>query len=100
MPSTIPRNHYYDDETLHALEDAVRDVWQVLKAHAPYPGWEDDEELKTEIAHRLVALADAGICDPAELRSRTLQTMPLKRRPPLTEGIWVLRPFCWFWLGV
>ena len=28
---------FYDDETLRALELALRGIWQVLKAHEPYP---------------------------------------------------------------
>ena len=30
-------NAFYDDETLCALELALRGIWQVLKAHEPYP---------------------------------------------------------------
>ena len=77
MGSYLPSNNYYDDELLSALEHALLDVWQVLKAHAPYPGWQDDDELKTDIAYTLMALADLGVRDPAELRARTLRTLPL-----------------------
>ena len=83
MASQYPK-HVYDDETLHALEAALRDVWLVLKAHHPDGEWE--AELKTEIAYRLMELADSGVRDPAELRARTLETLPLTAqeltRPP------------------
>ena len=50
-------NAFYDDETLRALELALRDIWQVLKAHEPYPNWDLDPELKQELAFMLLALA-------------------------------------------
>ena len=37
---------FYDDDMLCALEDALRQVWQVLKAHDPYPDWESDQDKK------------------------------------------------------
>ena len=67
---------FYDDDMLCALEDALR---QVLKAHDPYPDWESDPDLKKALAARLMALADSGIRDAQELRSRTLETFPLGR---------------------
>ena len=78
MSSYHPGNHY-DEETLGALEQALRDVWLVLKAHQPYPEWEIDPELKADLACRLTELADAGVRDPAELRARALETLPLTR---------------------
>ena len=70
-------NAFYDDETLCALELALRDIWQVLKAHEPYPNWDSDPELKQELAFMLLALAHSGIRDPQELRRRTLEGFPL-----------------------
>jgi hypothetical protein len=75
--------HYppsYDDMTLHALEQALRDVWQVLKAHDPCGDWHNNSELKRQVARTLMALADTGVTDPQELRSRTLECFDLK--PP------------------
>ena len=69
----------YDDATLTALELALRDVWQVLKAHDPYPNWDHDPELKQQLALTLMALADAGVRDPEELRNRTLESFPLRQ---------------------
>ena len=75
------RNHprYYDEAMISALEQALRDVWQVLKAHDPYPKWDEDPDLKTLLAEKLMALADSGIRDPQELRNRTLQGLSLER---------------------
>jgi len=67
----------YDSITLDILEDTLRDVWQVLKAHAPYPDWNTDPELKKQLAEKLMALADSGIRDPQELRKRMLRCMNL-----------------------
>lgn len=78
MASRNP-SRYYDDAMLQALEQALRDVWQVLKAHDPYPSWDEDPDLKTLLAEKLMALADAGIRDPQELRNRTLQGLSLER---------------------
>ena len=44
----------YDDATLDALEEALRDVWQVLKAHDPYPDWQEDPEMKRALAEKLM----------------------------------------------
>jgi hypothetical protein len=73
------RPRHYDDAMLAALEKALADVWQVLKAHGPYPDWNPDPELKKELAENLMALADSGISDPQELRNRTLQSLSLGR---------------------
>jgi len=69
----------YNDATLAALEHALRDVWEVLKAHNPDGDWENDTELKTALAKNMMALADAGVIDRHELRSRTLETLSLAR---------------------
>jgi hypothetical protein len=70
----------YDDMTLHALEQAFRDVWMVLKAHDPFGDSDDNSELKRQVARTLMALADTGITDPQELRSRRLECFDLKPR--------------------
>jgi hypothetical protein len=76
----IAQNDYsYDDETLDVLEQVLRDVWEVLKAHQPYPGWQSDTELKRKLAHSLMALADAGVRDPQQLRSSVLASFPLQQ---------------------
>ena len=69
----------YDDATLDALEEALRDVWQVLKAHDPYPDWQEDPDLKAALAEKLMALVDSGVRDSQELRNKTLQSLSLGR---------------------
>ena len=71
-----PRN--YDHKTLIALEQAHRDVWQVLKAHDPYHDWDKDSEFQQGLAATLMDLADAGVTDRQELRSRALASFDLK----------------------
>ena len=61
----------YDEETLLALESALKGVLKILKAHDPSHNWEKDPELKRALAGKLMALADAGVRDPDELRNRT-----------------------------
>ena len=79
MTSRSTLSHYYDDAMLLALEEALRDVWQVLTAHNPYLTREADSELQTAVAETLIDLADSGIRDPDELRDRTLQSLSLGR---------------------
>ena len=67
----------YDEATLLALEQALRDVWQVLEAHDFYRHSDRDEEFKRSLARTLMELADAGIRDPQQLRARTLETLNL-----------------------
>jgi hypothetical protein len=68
----------FDESTLQALENALRDVWQVLKAHDPYHDWDKDSEFQQGLAATLMDLADAGVTDRQELRSRALATFDLK----------------------
>lgn len=68
----------YDETTLRALEQALRDVWEVLKAHDLHRDWDKDPETKEQVAEMLMALADAGVRDAQELRSRTLEYFDLK----------------------
>ena len=79
MASQHPRKSY-DEPTLDVLEQALREVWAVLKAHEPLRDWDNDNGLKNEVARMLMALADRGVTDPQELRSRTLESFELK--PP------------------
>jgi len=65
---------------LFALEQALREVWAVLKAHDPNEYLDKDGELQKAIADTLMALADSGVTDPQELRSRTLENFDFK--PP------------------
>src|SRR6476661_7815822 len=69
-----------DDMILFALEQALREVWAVLKAHDPHGYLDKDDGLQKAIADKLMALADSGVTDPQELRRRTLENFDFK--PP------------------
>jgi len=62
----------YDETTLLALEQALRDVWQVLKAHDPLRDWDKDTEFQRVLAEKLMDLADAGVTEQQEFRRRVL----------------------------
>ena len=69
---------------LFALEQALREVWAVLKAHDPH-GYLVDQVLQKAIADKLMVLADSGVTDSQELRRRTLENfdaMPVLHDPP------------------
>ena len=68
----------YDETTLQALEQALRDVWQVLKAHEPLHDWDKDTDFRRGLAEKLMDLADAGVTEPQEFRSRVLASCDLK----------------------
>ena len=78
MASQNPTERY-DVATRVALEQALKDVWEVLEAHNPYQDWSADPELKTHLTEKLMALADAGVKDHHVLRDRTLKTLSLGR---------------------
>ena len=59
--------------TPHSLEEAFRDVWQVLEAHDLEP----DASLRKEVAETLTLLAKLGVTDPLELVHRTLDCFDL-----------------------
>lgn len=68
------------------LEQALKDVCQVLKAHDPDRDWEKDAEVQQALAEKLMDLADAGVRDPRELCSRMLQSFdPLASTKPTTK---------------
>ena len=63
----------YSDATLFALEQAMRDVWEVLKAHSPSSDWNADPGLNNTLVEMLLDLADSGVTDPQELRTKMLE---------------------------
>ena len=69
-----------DDMVLFALEQAMREVWAVLKAHDPHGYLDKDDGLQNAIADKLMALANSGVTDPQELRRRALENFHFK--PP------------------
>jgi hypothetical protein len=68
---------YFDDRDLEALQAALKDIWITLQAHDPERDWAADEELKTRIAEKLMALAAIGVTKPEELRRRGLEILPV-----------------------
>ena len=66
---------YFDDQTLMALETAMHSVWSTLQSHDPFRDWDSDGELKARIAKKLTTLAEHGVKDPEELRSKVLQAI-------------------------
>jgi hypothetical protein len=75
---SLNRHRSYSD--MFALEQAMRDVWEVLKAHAPCSDWDKDPGLQNTLAEMMLDLVDSGVTDPQELRSRTLENFNFK--PP------------------
>jgi hypothetical protein len=69
-----------DDMIMFALEQALREVWAVLKAHDTHEYLDKNQDLQKAIADTLMALADSGVTDPQELRRRTLENFDFK--PP------------------
>jgi hypothetical protein len=70
------------DATLLALEKAFSAAWSELRASDPLRDSDKDAELRVALADKLMALADAGVTDPEELRARTLANisiLPTKR---------------------
>ena len=57
---------------------ALRDVCQVLKAHDPLRDWDKDTDFRRGLAEKLMDLADAGVTEPQEFRSRVLASCDLK----------------------
>jgi hypothetical protein len=69
--------NHRDETILVVLEQALKDVCLVLKAHDPDRDWEKDAEVQQALADKLMDLADAGVRDPKELCSRMLQGFDL-----------------------
>ena len=74
MGSDISR--LYDPATLAAIHEAFETTWAVLQAHEPSPLLRKETQ-NSALGRVLVALAAEGVIDPAELRSRALQELPL-----------------------
>jgi len=68
---------HYDPTTRMALETAMNNVWSTLQAHDPLRDWEKDSELKTLLVKKIMAIAETGVIDPQELRSKALNDIPV-----------------------
>lgn len=67
----------FSPELLDALSQAFNEVWAVIRAHHPLRDDSKDAERQSALSRTLIELASNGIADPAELRKRTLETLPL-----------------------
>jgi hypothetical protein len=70
-----PKSH--DETALVALEQALRDACQVLKAHDPDRDWDKDAEVQQALAEKLMDLVDTGVRDQGELCRRVLESFEL-----------------------
>jgi hypothetical protein len=78
MASFLHPQKSYNDKTLLAIEQARRDVWDVLKGYDPLRDWDEDPALKQVLADKLMDLADTGVTDRQDLRNGTLAILDLK----------------------
>jgi hypothetical protein len=62
---------YYDEQSLRAIEDTLREVCEELAERMPSLSC-DNNALRTAIVQQLLDLVEQGITDPNELRTATL----------------------------
>ena len=67
-PQAPPKHH--DETTLVVLEQVLKDVCQVLKAHDPDRNWEKDAEVQQALAEKLMDLAAEKPMDLADAGAR------------------------------
>jgi hypothetical protein len=73
MGSRNPPLNLYDPALRAAVERAFDATWTVLQARDPFRDFDKDNELKTELSHKLSALAADGVTDAIELREWALE---------------------------
>ena len=73
MGSRNPPPNLYDPALLASVERAFDATWIVLQARDPFRDFDKDNELKTELSHKLSALAADGVTDAIELREWALE---------------------------
>ena len=73
MGSRHPPPNLYAPALLAALEQAFDASWTALQARDPFRDFDRDNELKTELSHKLSALAADGVTDAIELREWALE---------------------------
>jgi len=56
-----------------ALEQAFDATWTVLQARDPFRDFDRDNDVKTELSHKLSTLAADGVTDPIELQEWALE---------------------------
>ena len=79
MGSRNPPTNLYDPALLAAVERAFDATWAVLQARDPFRDFDKDNELKTELSHKLSALAADGVTDAIELREWALEGLSGQR---------------------
>ena len=77
MASQQPTPKHHDETALIALEQALKDACQVLKAYDPDRDWAKDAEVQQDLAEKLMDLVDTGVRDPRELCRRLLESFEL-----------------------
>jgi hypothetical protein len=75
-----PQNLFDDPKLVTELAQTFESIWLVMRAHEPLVDADRVKELSSEISRKLVELAADGVTDPAQLRKRTLESLPLS--PP------------------
>jgi hypothetical protein len=73
MGSRKPPPSLYDPALRATIERAFDATWTVLQARDPFRDFDTDNELKTELSHKLSALAADGVTDAIELREWALE---------------------------
>jgi hypothetical protein len=80
---------YFDPLDLEIMERALNAAWRHIKAYKPVDNARrSDEELKSFLAEKLVAIATVhGVSDPETLRSLLLGGSPLVTALPQTASL-------------
>jgi hypothetical protein len=73
MGSRNPPTNLYDPALLAAVERAFDTTWTELQACDPFRDFDKDNELKTELSHKLSTFAADGVTDAIELREWALE---------------------------
>ena len=75
MGSRNPPPNLYDPTLLAAVDRVFDATWTMLQARDPFRDFDRDNELKTELSHKLSALAADGVTDAIELREWALESL-------------------------
>ena len=73
MGSQNPPPNLYDPALRATIARAFDATWTALQARDPFRDFDRDNELKTELGHKLSALAADGVTDVIELREWALE---------------------------
>ena len=70
----------YEPRTSAALKQAFQEAWRVLKARQMARTWENEMDLRSDLSHMLMELAEAGIPEPDELCDRAIDEVTGSRK--------------------